>query len=96
MNIDHQIVQYIRDYKHNCLRGLVVARKVSDDTVAVGWSYAAPFDKTIAMRVCEGRIRKGSNRQPPYEVRTLVKSMEKRLQRYFKAQNIELAGNFTP
>lgn len=96
MNNNHQIIQYIRDYKHNCLRGLVVARKVSDNTVSVGWSYAAPFDKTIAMRVCEGRITKGSNRHPPHEVRKLVESMENRLKRYFKVENVELAGNFTP
>jgi len=84
-----EIFQYVRDKKNQKV-GLVLAVKLDDYFMGVGWSRCCKrdrFNKDMAFRIARGRAAVGdfydTSKNAPRDVKKIVDKMVDRADRYF-------------
>lgn len=92
-----ELIQYVRNEKDNNLRGIIIARKVSNSTVIVGWSYTNItwgdiFDKKLAYKIASGRIETETDSVIPIAITRIFEKMANRARKYFKVENVFIVG----
>lgn len=84
-----KIYTFVRDPRTNQLRGCVMAKKLEDGTVGLGWSYTNlkagdRFNKERAVLIAEARCNQhGTKAQTPYDVKPVLEKITHRAVKYF-------------
>jgi len=84
-----KLVNIVRDRKGNP-RGYVVATKLENGKVGLGWSYVNykagdRFNKHLGQTIAENRAVTGTDRIVPRDVMKVVERVANRAVKYFKA-----------
>jgi len=83
-----KLVNIVRDRKGNP-RGYVVASKLNNGKVGLGWSYANfkagdRFNKHLGKLIAENRAITGTDKFVPRDVMPVIERMANRAVKYFK------------
>lgn len=84
----NNLIQYIRN-RSGAPIGVVVATKLSDSTVGVGWSKlhvsaGDTWDRERGIQIAIERATCGTNKVVPHAIVPVIESMQKRAKAYFK------------
>lgn len=87
--MNKEIVNIVRDRKGNP-RGYVVATKLENGKVGLGWSYVNVkagdrFDKYLGQKIATNRAFTGTDKFVPRDVMKVIERMSTRAVKYFKA-----------
>jgi len=97
--MQNELIVYSRN-KNGNPNGCLVAEKISDDLVRIGWSAYnlkdedRDFSKENALRIARGRLDISSGKQIPMRMHPLVSKFIGRCKKYFKVDEIQVAGRF--
>ena len=92
MNPDNTVIyQFVHNRRRQKV-GVVLAKKVSNGTVGIGWSLCNPkdsFNKDHAITIAEGRAEKWGGSDPiPHSISEDVGIIFDRATRYFKGCDV--------
>ena len=87
--MNKEIVNIVRDRKGNP-RGYVVATKLENGKVGLGWSYVNVkagdrFDKYLGQKIAMNRAYTGTDKFVPRDVMKVIERVTSRAVKYFKA-----------
>ena len=87
--MNKEIVNIVRDRKGNP-RGYVVATKLENGKVGLGWSYVNVkagdrFDKHLGQLIAANRAVTGTDKYVPRDVMKVITRVSSRAVKYFKA-----------
>ena len=87
--MNNEIVNIVRDRKGNP-RGYVVATKLENGKVGLGWSYVNVkagdrFDKHLGQLIAANRAVTGTDKFVPRDVMKVITRVSSRAVKYFKA-----------